>query len=206
MSYGKRLALEAARGALLSTHAATGLSSGAPSAEATRLLRAAEGILRAAVAVLARPHVATVAAPPVATPSPPPRRRRPRGRRNKKSVVEQVPAQVPAEVLNEEEQADDVAMGVLAVAVAPQHPVFVAAGGGAALALMEEEGRKRKPQRPPELLVPVSEDEEVAASSVPGLVPHGSDTVLATHNALAMLRSGCSLDEVLEGAVLGGLS
>ena len=196
MSYGKRLALEAARGALLSTHAATGLSSGAPSAEATRLLRAAEGILRAAVAVLARPHVATVAAPPVATPSPPPRRRRPRGRRDKKS----------AEVLNLEEQADGVAMGVLAVAVAPQHPVFVAAGGGAALALMEEEGRKRKPQRPPELLVPVSEDEEVAASSVPGLVPHGSDTVLATHNALAMLRSGCSLDEVLEGAVLGGLS
>ena len=65
-------ALEAARGALLATHAAAGLSGGA--CEARRLLHVAEGLCRAAIAVLA------TAAPvsPAAVPAKPKRRRKPK--------------------------------------------------------------------------------------------------------------------------------
>ena len=47
----RRLALQSARGACLAVHSATGLAAGA-SLEATRLLRAAEGLVRSAMAVL----------------------------------------------------------------------------------------------------------------------------------------------------------
>jgi hypothetical protein len=80
----QRLASEAARGALLAAHAATGLSGGV-SPQATRLLRAAEGILRSAIAVLAVPPVLDVAQSVVA-PLAPPRRRRPRRKRSGKGI------------------------------------------------------------------------------------------------------------------------
>ncbi|CAK0879362.1 unnamed protein product [Prorocentrum cordatum] len=68
--------LEAARGALLAAHAAAGLAGGAEFREAARLLRAAEGLIRSAVAVLAAPPPPEpAAAPPVARPRRRPRRR-----------------------------------------------------------------------------------------------------------------------------------
>ena len=82
MAMPQRLAAEAARGALLATHAATGLTVGA-SPQAARLLRAAEGILRSAIAVLASPPAPAAVQPTVASPAPP-RRRRPRARRGNK--------------------------------------------------------------------------------------------------------------------------
>ena len=80
----KSNAVEAARAAVLALHAAAGLSMSA-SREGTRLLRAAEGLCRAAVAVLTAPGpeppplTPTVVAPAAA----PQRRRRPRGRRGR---------------------------------------------------------------------------------------------------------------------------
>ena len=56
-----RSVLEAARGAILATHAASGLSVGGPR-EATRLLRAAEGLLRTSVALLSSSAPATTPA------------------------------------------------------------------------------------------------------------------------------------------------
>jgi len=74
-------AQDAARGALLAAHAASGLAASASASEATRLVRAAEGLLRASVAVLGRTAV-PVAAPPAVPPTVSrPRRRRPRGKR-----------------------------------------------------------------------------------------------------------------------------
>ena len=75
-----RFRLEAARAAVLAVHAAAGLvNPGAPAA--TRLLRAAEGLARAAVVQLslpkARPDAEVAAAAPAG------RRRRPRGRRSR---------------------------------------------------------------------------------------------------------------------------
>ncbi|CAK0821616.1 unnamed protein product [Prorocentrum cordatum] len=74
-----RAMLEAARGAVLATHAAAGLAGG--QREAVRLIRAAEGLLRTAVAVLATPRAPAPPQPAAdAPPAAPRRRRRPRGR------------------------------------------------------------------------------------------------------------------------------
>ena len=71
-------ALEASRGALMAAHAAGGLAA-SHSREGVRLLRAAEGLLRAAVAVLSSP-MAAPAPEPAKESEAPRRRRRPRGR------------------------------------------------------------------------------------------------------------------------------
>ncbi|CAK0852745.1 unnamed protein product [Prorocentrum cordatum] len=74
-------ALEVARGALLALHSAAGLTTGsAEMVEARRLLRAAEGMVRAAVALLAKPQPPALdAAAGAAPPAAPRRRQRPRG-------------------------------------------------------------------------------------------------------------------------------
>ncbi|CAK0793889.1 unnamed protein product [Prorocentrum cordatum] len=73
--------LEAARGAVLAVHAAAGLASSAELREVARIVRAAEGLFRTAVALLARPTPPAPAAAPSAKPAAAPRRRRrPRGR------------------------------------------------------------------------------------------------------------------------------
>ncbi|CAK0835836.1 unnamed protein product [Prorocentrum cordatum] len=78
-------ALEVARGALLAAHSVAGLTTGCPDLrESLRMIRAAEGMLRAAVAMLVRPSSALAVAPqarPAAAPRR--RRRRPRGRGGK---------------------------------------------------------------------------------------------------------------------------
>ena len=75
----RRVAADAARGSLIAIHAAAGLS-GVHSREATRLLRAAEGLVRTAVAIMGAP--VSPVQPPAAAPQPAaPRRRRPRKRR-----------------------------------------------------------------------------------------------------------------------------
>ncbi|CAK0893365.1 unnamed protein product [Prorocentrum cordatum] len=75
---GLRHAEEAARGALLAAHAAAGLAAG-HSPAGVRLLRAAEGLLRAAVAGLRSPAAEPPPPAPGAAPAPLRRRRR-RGR------------------------------------------------------------------------------------------------------------------------------
>ena len=84
----QRTAMEAARGALLAVHAAAGLSAGANLSEATRICRAAEGLLRTAVAALsAPPRTPAAAAQAVAPPETAPRRRRrPRARRARRDA------------------------------------------------------------------------------------------------------------------------
>jgi len=52
---GRHGALEASRGALLAAHAACGMAMTSRSREAARMLRAAEGMLRSAIAVLTQP-------------------------------------------------------------------------------------------------------------------------------------------------------
>lgn len=78
MAADRRNALEAARGAVLAVHAAAGLAMG-PSTESSRLLRAAEGLVRAAIAALASPPSVPPPAAPAAGSPPSRRRRRPRG-------------------------------------------------------------------------------------------------------------------------------
>ena len=87
-----RAALEAARAASLAVHAAAGLA--APcSRQAVRLLRAAEGLVRSAVAVLSvlpPPQPAPAAAPVAGVVAAPLRRRRPRGKRKEKAAKMEV--------------------------------------------------------------------------------------------------------------------
>ena len=78
---GRCCAVEASRGALLAAHAACGLAAG-HFREGVRLLRAAEGLLRAAVAALSAPEVAPAPAPAGGSAAPRRRRRR-RGRGGK---------------------------------------------------------------------------------------------------------------------------
>ena len=91
LTAASRASVEAARGALLTTHAAAGLSGG--SCEARRLLHAAEGLCRAAVAVLSRspapPPTATSPVPPVQEQEAAPARRK-RSRKPKKKQAEEV--------------------------------------------------------------------------------------------------------------------
>ena len=77
----RSLALEACRGAVLAAHAAAGLAPAA-SREATRALRAAEGLLRAAAALLGPPAPQPPAGPSAAETTAAPRRRR-RARRGR---------------------------------------------------------------------------------------------------------------------------
>ena len=98
----QRTAMEAARGALLAVHAAAGLSAGANLPEATRICRAAEGLLRTAVAALSVPPRASASASPAVVPpaAAPRRRRRPRARRTKRNanaMDEDASLTVPAE-------------------------------------------------------------------------------------------------------------
>ena len=119
--------MDAARGAGLAVHAAAGLSAGV-SREATRLLRAAEGLCRAAIASLTVVSLAPDALPHAADAGAPQRRRRPRARRHRaggdhdqesaKAVVPCEPTAAPAEAA-----ADLPAVPLV-------HPVFVAAAGG----------------------------------------------------------------------------
>ena len=105
-------ALEAARGAALAVHAAAGLSSGVER-EAARLLRAAEGIVRAAVACLASaPDPIPTAATEAEAAAAPRRRRRPRGRRGRTAEEprEEGDAAMPLDA--EPGGADDAAMGL----------------------------------------------------------------------------------------------
>ena len=74
----KSCALEAARGASLAAHAAAGLAACATEREATRLLRAAEGLCRAATALLVQRPAAPPAPQPAAATAAPRRRRRAR--------------------------------------------------------------------------------------------------------------------------------
>ena len=83
------IAMEAARGALLATHAATGLASAAAAPSAVRLCRAAEGLLRTALAQLAVPRDLPTSGPDVEATAKPRRRRRPRGRGRKSSPAAQ---------------------------------------------------------------------------------------------------------------------
>ena len=77
----KRSALEASRGAGLAVHSAAGLAL-THSRGAARLLRAAEGLCRAAVAILGTTGVSLPTSQPAEAPAArPPRRRRPRGLR-----------------------------------------------------------------------------------------------------------------------------
>ena len=83
-----RSALEASRGALLATHAASGLSASATATEAVRLCRAAEGLIRAAVASLYAKSLESGADDKPSEPSPPRRRRRPRAKRSGGQVAD----------------------------------------------------------------------------------------------------------------------
>ena len=88
----RRGALEAARGALLALHASSGLSVGA-SREATHLLRAAEGLARAAIAVLHKEETAPATVISDGQPQASPRRRRrPRGRGDRSASVQMEPS------------------------------------------------------------------------------------------------------------------
>ena len=128
----RRVAVDAARGSLIAIHAAAGLS-GAQSREATRLLRAAEGLVRAAVAVMAAP--VSPVQPPAAAPQPAaPRRRRPRKRRAAAPEAMEVNLDKHS---SEDEPAPtwedkDTELAVEALAAAPAaaarlpHPVFLA--------------------------------------------------------------------------------
>ena len=80
---GRRNMVEAVRAATLTVHAAAGLTRG--DQQAVRLLRAAEGLCRASLAVLLQPAAAPSPPPPTPTPAndAPRRRRRPRGKRSK---------------------------------------------------------------------------------------------------------------------------
>ncbi|CAK0807610.1 unnamed protein product [Prorocentrum cordatum] len=79
----RAIALDAARGSALAVHAAAGLTGGAGELAAARLLCAADGIIRSAVALLAAP-----VPPPAQAQAPmgPRRRRRPRGRGGKREA------------------------------------------------------------------------------------------------------------------------
>ena len=77
----RKAVADAARGALLAVHAAAGLAAVSGARDATRLLRVAEGMTRAAVALLVAPPSPTPASPEVATGDMPQRKRRPRGKR-----------------------------------------------------------------------------------------------------------------------------
>jgi len=79
----RRAALEAARGAALAVHAAAGLAA-CTSRESVRMMRAAEGLCRAAVAVLSAQVLAEPASAQAAVP--PPRWRRRRARRAASAV------------------------------------------------------------------------------------------------------------------------
>eukprot|EP00959_Pyramimonas_sp_CCMP1952_P359960 7537068-Pyramimonas_sp.AAC.1 len=72
-------ALEASRGALLAVHAAAGLAAASGRRPAARLVRAAEGLLRTAIAQLGAPP-ANLEPAADAGPTTAQRRRRPRGR------------------------------------------------------------------------------------------------------------------------------
>eukprot|EP00974_Lingulodinium_polyedra_P088620 8593849-Lingulodinium_polyedra.AAC.1 len=122
----RRRALDAARAAVLAAHAASGLAA-AQSREATRLLRSAEGLCRAAAAVLAAPAPAPSAPATAEAAAAPLRRRRPRrraaraeagGQRAMDTDSPEAGHGQPAERSTEE--------GSLA---ALPHPVFVAAAG-----------------------------------------------------------------------------
>lgn len=145
----EKLQLEAARAALIAVHAAAGLAVAGGHRTAARALRAAEGLTRSAIALLAAPSpeppaCATPAAAPAAGSDAAPRRpRRPRGRRAEGSgegtggkgdaggglapggeALMDVCSREPAEGAVEPE-------GELRPELL--HPVFVAAGGGAAV-------------------------------------------------------------------------
>ncbi|CAK0833617.1 unnamed protein product [Prorocentrum cordatum] len=120
-------ALEASRGAVLAVHAAAGLATAGGLRSAARLLRAAEGLLRTAVAELGTPP----ASPAVDHGGPPkvPRRRRPRGRGGLKEADEQYEKM---DVVEEKSQEEEVAIvaemdgGAAAGAAAAQGAVDVA--------------------------------------------------------------------------------
>jgi len=119
-------ALDAARGAGLAMHAASGLSAGV-SREATRLLRAAEGLCRAAVATLAAAASEPAAPPGAAGAGAPQRRRRPRARRQQAAgglgtAVAAADAPKGQEAAPEAQAGDEHAGHFV-------HPVFVAAAG-----------------------------------------------------------------------------
>jgi len=76
--------IEAVRAALMVVHSAAGLTLSSTSRDATRMMRAAEGLCRAAVAVLQQPSTPSTASPEVR----PPRRRRPRARKKKTEIDE----------------------------------------------------------------------------------------------------------------------
>eukprot|EP00959_Pyramimonas_sp_CCMP1952_P254900 5323671-Pyramimonas_sp.AAC.1 len=112
--------LDAARGAVLATHAAAGLASG--QREAVRLIRAAEGLLRTAVAVLATPSSPALVAAPLADPAASSRRRRrPRGRGGSKGGDENGKHYIVADGMDiDKGSAGEVATG----AGAPPQPML----------------------------------------------------------------------------------
>ena len=79
-----RAAADTVRGALLTLHAAAGLAARSPCGEATRMLRAAEGLSRAALVCLVDASKPTFA--PGAGATPRKRRSRPRGKKGKDKV------------------------------------------------------------------------------------------------------------------------
>ena len=120
-------ALEAARGALMALHAAAGLATGASCQDAVRLLRAAEGLCRAAVATLAATPSPTTSSSPAGAPAAPRPRRR-RGRRGGgRAAAERDDCEQGTAV------EDDLATGAGAVPATGARPAaWSAAGSGAA--------------------------------------------------------------------------
>jgi len=129
--------LEAARGALLATHAVAGLASG--QREAVRLIRAAEGLLRTAVAVLATPTPPARVAAPLADPAASSRRRRrPRGRGGSKGGAEKGKYDIVEDGMDVEKgSAGEVASG----AGAPPSPMLEDDSWADALPTVQQRGR-----------------------------------------------------------------
>jgi hypothetical protein len=120
-------AVEATRVCLMAAHAASGLAGDAEALSALRLIRAAEGLLRAAVAELVTLAPTTPTPTPTAPSTARPRRRRRRGGARGKGGGE-----VAGEGSSEAQQTerDEIVMEVDVVKVI--HPVFVAAEGSGA--------------------------------------------------------------------------
>ncbi|CAK0857201.1 unnamed protein product [Prorocentrum cordatum] len=127
--------LEASRGALMAVHAAAGLAAAGGMRDSARLLRAAEGLVRTAVAELVGQPTppAEVGAGPQAVP---PRRRRPRGRGGRMEVDSRFQLQ---DVVEEKPPGGGAAATAAVGVGAPADGGVVGAAAAAAEAMVQED-------------------------------------------------------------------
>ena len=168
------LPLEAARAARLTVHAASALCGARP--DVARALRAAEGLCRAAVALLAAEPPAELLTAPLAPPSGPPRRRRRRRGRRAAAAAGGGAEAAAVDVVMDPAESTLRAGGVPAAGDATRSPAEVAgpaAPGGAGVAAPEPSTHSARAQSEVDGGGP-AESVDVAAGRLEGAPPPGA--------------------------------